>query len=117
MPITTINAAEIQSIQVIEASKNCVLIVTQRNSNRPIVVKSEESRGRSNVGAMLEFHAALFSKLRALPFETEKLTLAEIDALKKCSPAKVVAANQPFTQQTWLTLLNEKVLHVGGPED
>jgi hypothetical protein len=116
MAITTISAAEIQSIQVIDASKNVVLIVTQRNSNRPIVVKSEETRERNNVGAMLEFHATLFSKLRALPFETERLALAEINALKACSPTKLQGA-VPFSQQSWLALLDEKVLHIGASKE
>ena len=41
--------------------KNIVMIVTQRNSNRPLVVKSEDAGDRTNVAAMLEYHASAFS--------------------------------------------------------
>jgi len=102
MPMTDIAAREIQSIQAVEANnKNIVLLVTQRNASRPLVVKSEDGAGRNNVGAMLEFHASAFSKLRSLPFETTKLTLKEIEELKRVDPAKV-KATPPLTQQQWL---------------
>src|SRR5690606_37480213 len=105
MPFMEIDAREISSIQAVEGNnKNVVLLVNQRNSNRPLVVKSEDSGGRINVGAMLEYHASAFSKLRGLPFETANLSLKEIDELKRCDPSKV-KANPPLTQKEWLDKL------------
>lgn len=106
MPMMEIAAREIQSIQAVDANnKNVVLLINQRNASRPLVVKSEDGAGRNNVGAMLEFHATAFSKLRSLPFEVTKLTLKEIDELKRCDPAKV-EATPPLTQQQWLQKLD-----------
>lgn len=116
MAIAKILHGEIQSIQVIDQSKNIVLIIKLLNSSSPVVVKSEENRERNNIGAMLEFHAGLFSKLRSLPFETEKLALSEIEAIKKCSPGKINGTN-PFTQQSWHKLLDDKVLHIGDSKE
>jgi hypothetical protein len=110
MPFMDIAAGEISSIQPVEANnKNVVLLISQRNASRPLVVKSEDGAGRDNVGAMLEFHATAFSKLRSLPFETAKLSLKEIDELKRCDPAKV-KANPPLTQAQWLQKL-DALLH------
>jgi hypothetical protein len=110
MPFMDIAAGEISSIQPVEANnKNVVLLISQRNSSRPLVVKSEDGAGRNNVGAMLEFHATAFSRLRGLPFETAKLSLKEIDELKRCDPIKV-KANPPLTQQQWLQKLDD-LLH------
>jgi hypothetical protein len=107
MPMMDISAREISSIQAVEANnKNVVLLISQRNASRPLVVKSEEGAGRNNVGAMLEFHASAFSKLRSLPFETTRLTLKEIEELKRCDPAKV-KAHPPLTQAQWLQKLDE----------
>lgn len=100
MPMMKLNASEMSSIDVIEASMNMVLLVHQRNSSKPIVVKGEEGKGRQNVGAMLEFHASAFSKLRALPFDTERLTLAEIAELRKCEPSKI-NSNPKLTKEQW----------------
>jgi hypothetical protein len=58
---------------------------------------------------MLEFHATAFSRLRGLPFETAKVSLKEIDELKRCDPAKV-KANPPLTQAQWLRKLDD-LLH------
>ncbi len=110
----TIDASQISSIKVIGESKNKVLIVKQINSNRPVVVKSEETTvenmgnlvSRSNVGAMLEFHGTLFSKLRALPFDTAKLTLNELNALRAVSPSKV---NGLQSGETWPALFDSAV--------
>jgi hypothetical protein len=110
MPFMDIAAGEISSIQPVEANnKNVVLLISQRNASRPLVVKSEDGAGRDNVGAMLEFHATAFSKLRGLPFETAKLSLKEIDELKRCDPTKV-KANPPLTQAQWLQKL-DALLH------
>ncbi|MBC8727519.1 hypothetical protein [Paraburkholderia sp. UCT2] len=110
MPFMDIAAGEISSIQPVEANnKNVVLLISQRNASRPLVVKSEDGAGRNNVGAMLEFHATAFSRLRGLPFETAKLSLKEIDELKRCDPAKV-KANPPLTQTQWLQKLDD-LLH------
>jgi hypothetical protein len=110
MPFMDIAAGEISSIQPVEANnKNVVLLISQRNASRPLVVKSEDGAGRNNVGAMLEFHATAFSRLRGLPFETAKLSLKEIDELKRCDPAKV-KANPPLTQAQWLQKL-DNLLH------
>lgn len=106
MPMMKISASEISSIVVIEASMNMVLLVHQRNSSRPIVVKGEDGKGRENVGAMLEFHATAFSKLRALPFDTERLTLAEIEELRKCDPGKISTNPKP-TKDQWLLKLGK----------
>ena len=110
----TIDAKEISSIHAIGESKNKVLIVKQRNSNQPLVVKSEETTAdnmgdmitRNNVGAMLEFHGTLFSKLRALPFATERLTLAEMSALRGCSPNKVTGLGNG---ETWPAVFDSDV--------
>lgn len=102
MPFMDIAAREISSIQVVEGNnKNVVLLVNQRNANRPLVVKSEDGAGRINVGAMLEYHASAFSKLRGLPFDTAKLTLQEIEELKRCDSSKI-KANPPLSQGEWL---------------
>lgn len=68
---------------------NMVLFVHQRDSPRPLVVNGENGNGRQNVGAMLEFHAGAFSKLQALPFETERLTTDQIKQSRECDPSKV----------------------------
>lgn len=110
----TISARELSSIQVLGESKNRVLIVSQRNSNRPLVVKSEETttdnmgslQSRTNVGAMLEFHGTLFSKLRAIPFDTERLSLAEIKALRECSPNLVGGLK---SGESWPALFDNEV--------
>ncbi|SAL87423.1 hypothetical protein AWB68_08396 [Caballeronia choica] len=110
MPFMEIAAGEISSIQPVDNNnKNVVLLISQRNASRPLVVKSEDGAGRNNVGAMLEFHATAFSKLRGLPFETAKLSLKEIDELKRCDPTKVIA-NAPLTQAQWLKKL-DALLH------
>jgi hypothetical protein len=100
MPLMKIDANEISAIHVKEASMNMVLFVHQRNSNRPIVVKGEEGKGRQNVGAMLEFHASAFSKLRALPFETERVSTDEIEQLRRCDPSKIELNPKP-TREQW----------------
>lgn len=123
----TIVENEIDYIQVIGESKNKVLIVKQRNSNRPVVVKSEEANAqnasmqavkedalhdsRSNVGAMLEFHGTVFSKLRSLPFDTERLTLNEINQLKSCKPGKIRGLNPG---ETWSNIFETEVLRSDG---
>jgi hypothetical protein len=110
LPFMDIAAGEISSIQPVQVyNKNLVLLISQRNASRPLVVKSEDGTGRNNVGAMLEFHATAFSRLRGLPFETAKLSLKEIDELKRCDPAKV-KANPPLTQAHWLRKLDD-LLH------
>ena len=107
MPFIEVAAREISSVQLVDGNnKNIVMIVTQRNSNRPLVVKSEDAGDRTNVAAMLEYHASAFSKLRGLPFETEKLSLKEIDELKRCDPSKV-KANPPLTQPQWLQKIDD----------
>jgi hypothetical protein len=63
-------------------------------------------QSRNNVGAMLEFHGTLFSKLRALPFDTERLTLNEIGALRGCSPNKVTGLQ---TGETWPAVFDSEV--------
>lgn len=100
MPMMKLNASEMSAIDVIEASMNMVLLVHQRNCSKPIVVKGEEGKGRQNVGAMLEFHATAFSKLSALPFDTERLTMTEISELRKCEPSKI-NANPRLTKEQW----------------
>jgi hypothetical protein len=115
----TIDTKEISSIHVIGESKNKVLIVKLLNSNRPLVVKSEETAtdnmgdlvSRNNVGAMLEFHGTLFSKLRALPFDTERLKLTEITALRACNPNKVTGLND---NETWPNLFDTDIAKQSG---
>jgi len=104
MPMVKIDANEIRAIYVKEASMNMVLFVHQRNSSRPLVVKGEDGKGRQNVGAMLEFHASAFSKLRALPFETERLANDEIEQLRKCDSSKIEMSPKPTKQQWALKL-------------
>lgn len=123
----TIVTTEIDYIQVLGESKNRVLVVKQRNSNRPVIVKSEETaarndgqqsvdkRGdidsRNNVGAMLQFHSTLFSKLRSLPFDTERMTLNEIDALRACPPNRVQGLR---AGENWPAVFNDEVLTQNG---
>lgn len=110
----TINDKEISNIHVIGSSRNRVLVVTQRNSTSPVVVKSEDTASahtgelvtRNNVGAMLEFHGTLFSNLRALPFATERLQTIEINALRACSPNKVTGLNNG---ETWPALYDSDI--------
>ncbi|MDB6158082.1 MAG: hypothetical protein JWO04_1788 [Gammaproteobacteria bacterium] len=53
MPFMDIAAGEISSIQPVQAyNKNVVLLISQRNASRPLVVKSEDGTGRNNFGAM-----------------------------------------------------------------
>lgn len=113
MPMTKVDAREISSVVVIEQSMNMVLLVQQRNNSHPLVVKGEDGKGRENVGAMLEFHATAFSKLRALPFLTEKLTLQEIDELKKCDSSKIKLDPKP-TQAQWHGKLDKLLYGKGG---
>lgn len=109
----TIDAKEISNIHVIGSSRNRVLIVKQRNSTSPLVVKSEDTVTvnpnkdvRGNVGAMLEFHGSLFSSLRALPFKTERLQEKEITALRSCSPNNVTGLN---AGETWPALYESEI--------
>jgi hypothetical protein len=115
-----IDATQIESIQVIGESKNKVLIVKQINSNRPLVIKSEETTStneygdtmsRNNVGAMLQFHGTLFSQLRSLPFDTERITLNEISALRSVSPNKVAGLNGG---ETWPGVFDSDVAKQNG---
>lgn len=112
--MVVIETNEITSIHVIGESKNRVLIVKVLNSSSPLVVKSEETAtadtgelvSRSNVGAMLEFHGTLFSKLRSLPFQTERLKLTEISALRACNPNKVTGLNN---NEVWPNLFDTEI--------
>lgn len=112
--MVVIDTKEIASIHVIGESKNRVLIVKVLNSSSPLVIKSEETQSdatgemvsRSNVGAMLEFHGTLFSKLRSLPFQTERLKLTEIAALRACNPNKVTGLKN---NETWPNLFDNEV--------
>jgi len=115
-----IDATQIESIRVIGESKNKVLIVKQINSNRPLVIKSEETtftnefgelNSRNNVGAMLEFHGTLFSQLRSVPFDTERITLNEISALRSVSPNKVGGLNGG---ETWPGVFDSDVAKQNG---
>lgn len=114
----TIGSGEFENIQVLGESKNRVLIVKQSNSRAPVIVKSEETKyesgTRNNVGAMLQFHGTLFSKLKSLPFDTEKLTTSEINALKSCNPRII---NGLKDNETWANLLNTQLLYSGTNRD
>jgi hypothetical protein len=114
MSMMKIAASEISSVTVIEQSMNMVLLVQQRNMSHPLVVKGEDGKGRQNVGAMLEFHATAFSKLRAMPFQTERLSTQEIDELKKCDPSKIKLDPRPTPSQ-WHTKL-DNLLYGKGDE-